>query len=295
MIRQSRLISSSRFSLEAIPGFEGYAATSEGRIVKLFEGGAKLAVLSEHFRYGLRVAITRPDGSETTAPVAKLVALAYHPGGPGDVLFRDGDQRNCHPSNVYWDPDTLPVDPDTIEDLRPAPGVPGVFVSADGGVFSTRGPHGDGLLRRLKCSRVSGGYLIVKIQDGNERVNQYVHRLICEAFNGPSPGPHKPNACHRNDVKDDNRAENLYWGSDIDNKQDAIRNGRTIPMEQVRHRRAEQVGENASCVKLTEELVREIRRRNADGEKYAALAREFQTHPNTIRLICLRQTWTHVE
>ena len=295
MIRQSRLISSFRFSLEAIPGFEGYAATSEGRIVKLFENGTKLAVLSEHFRYGLRVAITRPDGSETTAPVAKLVALAYHPGGPGDVLFRDGDQRNCHPSNVYWDPDTIPVDPAAIEDLRPAPGVPGVFVSADGGVFSTRSSHGDGLLRRLKGSPDGAGYLRVKEFGSGTRSHLYVHRLICEAFNGPSPGPRKPHACHRNDVKVDNRAENLYWGSDFDNKQDAIRNGRTIPMEQVRHRRAEQVGENASCVKLTEELVREIRRRSADGEKYAALAREFQTHPNTIRLICLKQTWTHIE
>ena len=295
MIRQSRLISSSRFSLEAIPGFEGYAATSEGRIVKLFENGTKLAVLSEHFRYGLRVAITRPDGSETTAPVAKLVALAYHPGGPGDVLFRDGNQRNCHPNNVYWDPDTLPVDPDTVEDLRPAPGVPGVFVSAGGGVFSTRSSHGDGLLRRLKGSPDGAGYLRVKEFGSGTRDHFYVHRLICEAFNGPSPGPHKPHVCHRNDVKDDNRAENLYWGSDLDNKQDAIRNGRTIPMEQVRHQRAAQVGTNAPCVKLTEDLVREIRRRNADGEKYAALARAFQTHPNTSRLICLRQTWTHIE
>ena len=295
MIRKSRLISSARFSLVAIPGYEGYAATSEGQIVKLFENGTKLAVLSEHFRYGLRVAIVRPDGSETTAPVAKLVALAYHPGGPGDVLFRDGDQRNCHPSNVYWDPDTLPVDPASVEDLREAPGVPGIHVSADGGVYSTRSPHEDGLLRKVKCAKVTGGYLIVKVLEDGIRVNQYVHRLICEAFNGPCPGPHKPHVCHRNDIKDDNRAENLYWGSDLDNKQDAIRNGRTIPMEQVRHKRATQVGENAVCVKLTEEIVRQIRQRNGNGEKYAALAREFGTHPNTIRLICLRQTWTHVE
>jgi hypothetical protein len=295
MIRKSRLISSARFSLAAIPGYEGYAATSEGQIVKLFENGTKLAVLSEHFRYGLRVAIVRPDGSETTAPVAKLVALAYHPGGPGDVLFRDGNQRNCHPSNVYWDPDTPPVDPASIEDLREAPGVPGIYVSADGGVYSTRSPHGDGLLRKVKCAKVTGGYLIVKVLQDGIRVNQYVHRLICEAFHGPSRDPLKQNACHRNDIKDDNRAENLYWGSDLDNKQDAIRNGRTIPMEQVRHKRATQVGENAVCVKLTEEIVRQIRQRNSNGEKYAALAREFGTHPNTIRLICLRQTWTHVE
>ena len=295
MIRTDRLVSSSRFSIVPIPGYEGYAATSEGRIVKLFEGGAKLAVLSEHFRYGLRVAIVRPDGSETTAPVAKLVALAYHPGGPGDVVFRDGNQRNCHPDNVCWDPDTLPVDPSTVEDLREAPGVPGVYVTAAGEVYSTRSSHGDGLMRKLKCSKVSGGYLIVKVQEGDQRVNQYVHRLVCEAFHGPSRDPNKQNALHRNDVKHDNRMENLYWGSDLDNHLDAVKNKRMTPYGKDGKRGAVHRGEKSHYAKLTEEIVREIRQRNAAGEKYADLARAYNAHPNTIRLICLRQTWTHVE
>ena len=169
------------------------------------------------------------------------------------------------------------------------------FVAANGSVYSTRSSHSDGLLRQIKGSPDDKGYLRVKLTENGKPCFIGIHRLICEAFNGPSPGPHKPHVCHRNDIKDDNRAENLYWGSDLDNKQDAIRNGRTIPMEQVRHKRATQVGENAVCVKLTEEIVRQIRQRNGNGEKYAALAREFGTHPNTIRLICLRQTWTHVE
>ena len=297
MIRKSRLISSSRFSLQGIPGYDGYAATSEGQIVKLFENGTKLAVLSEHFRHGVRVAIVRPDGSETTAPVAKLVALAYQGDGPGGVIFLDGNERNCHPDNVRWDPETLPLKEEAIVDLREAPGVPGIYISSDGSVYSRRSPHGDGLMRKLKGSPDGAGYLRVKEEgDGSgPRRHFYVHRLICEAFNGPSPGPHKPHVCHRNDVKTDNRAENLYWGSEVDNKQDAIRNGRAISMDRVRHKRPAQVGEKAPRATLTDEQVRDIRRRNAAGEKYAALAREFSLHPNSVRLLCLRETWTHVE
>ena len=39
-----------------------------------------------------------------------------------------------------------------------------------------------------------------------------LHRLVCEAFHGPSPF-HKAVVMHLNENSDDNRPENLAWGT----------------------------------------------------------------------------------
>jgi hypothetical protein len=44
--------------------------------------------------------------------------------------------------------------------------------------------------------------------------------LVCEAFHGPKPED-RPFVCHRNDNGHDNRACNLYWGTQDDNDWDA--------------------------------------------------------------------------
>lgn len=50
-----------------------------------------------------------------------------------------------------------------------------------------------------------------------------VHRLVAEAF---IPNPDNlPNVLHWNDVPDDNRVENLRWGTQQDNIRDIVRNG----------------------------------------------------------------------
>ena len=70
----------------------------------------------------------------------------------------------------------------------------------------------------------SRGHVAVKVGGGRKASKQYVHRLILMAFLGlPEVGQI---ACHRNDIKTDNRLENLYWGTHKSNAADAIRNGR---------------------------------------------------------------------
>lgn len=51
-----------------------------------------------------------------------------------------------------------------------------------------------------------------------------VSRLVCEAFNGPPPEG-KRLALHRDDNRDNNRLDNIYWGSMSDNQRDIIQNG----------------------------------------------------------------------
>jgi hypothetical protein len=63
--------------------------------------------------------------------------------------------------------------------------------------------------------------------DGSARRRFLVHRLVCEAFNGPGlPGQV---ARHLNGDPLDNRAVNLAWGTQVDNMLDSVSHG-THPM-----------------------------------------------------------------
>lgn len=53
-----------------------------------------------------------------------------------------------------------------------------------------------------------------------------VHPLVLEAFVGPRPGG--SDCRHLNDKPDDNRLENLRWGSRSQNTYDSVRNGSHI-------------------------------------------------------------------
>ena len=53
-------------------------------------------------------------------------------------------------------------------------------------------------------------------------------------------------------------------------------------------------GDGHPHAKLTEEKVLEIRKRAANGEEYAFLAKEFDVTVNCIRLIVNRQRWRHI-
>lgn len=78
-------------------------------------------------------------------------------------------------------------------------------------------------------SRISTGFVFKQWPDGNGypvvkvkgRI-RYIHRLLAEAF---IPNPQGfPWVLHANDVSDDNRLENLRWGTPQMNVQDAVRN-----------------------------------------------------------------------
>lgn len=79
-------------------------------------------------------------------------------------------------------------------------------------------------MRIHKPSRMDAwGHLGVKLRKDGVVASRYVHHLVLDAFVGPPPDGMI--ACHWNDVPDDNRVENLRWGTPGDNRADMIRNG----------------------------------------------------------------------
>lgn len=88
-----------------------------------------------------------------------------------------------------------------------------------------------------------------------KRYSAYVHRLIAEAFVGPVEGM---KVRHLNDIKSDNRLENLALGTHEDNMADMKANGN-----------------HTWNRKLTFEQAEEIRQRFADGETIKAIHQDF--------------------
>lgn len=74
--------------------------------------------------------------------------------------------------------------------------------------------------------RLISGYILrghrrieLRGENGFARTQTMLHRLIAELFWGPCPND-KDVVCHRNGDPDDNRADNLYWGTFQENSFD---------------------------------------------------------------------------
>lgn len=139
-----------------------------------------------------------------------------------------------------------------------------------------RGPKG---LRKL--SPVSKGYVKVALFNEKGRLDIPVHILVCQVFNGPKPYP-EANALHKNNIRDDNRPDNLYWGTAKDNADDRIRSGI----------KTGQIGEDHHRAKLTWVEVNEIRQAfKSRLFTQFQLACKYKVTQATISLIILNKSW----
>ena len=64
------------------------------------------------------------------------------------------------------------------------------------------------------CINCDSGYYQTGLRKNRKLITKRIHILVAKAF---IPNPNNlPYVCHKNDIKTDNRAENLYWGTDYD-------------------------------------------------------------------------------
>lgn len=157
------------------------------------------------------------------------------------------------------------------EQWRPVVGHPGYEVSNHGRVRSWL-RAGTGNRRRTTpvlraLVKIKRGYLTVMLDRDGGRPIRYVHHLVLEAFRGPRPPGMEARHLDRN--PENNRPDNLEWGTSAENKADMMRHGT--------HTRGSRNGQ----AKLSREDVEAIR---GSTEKLRALADRFGVAESTISL-----------
>lgn len=140
-----------------------------------------------------------------------------------------------------------------------------------------RGPTG----RILKPGLHPKGYHGVVLSGRGKRASVLIHKLVLEAF--VSPRPDGLEARHLDGDPTNNRLSNLIWGTSSENELDKRRHGTS------------QQGARNAMNKLTEEQVREIISRYANGESQRALAVTFGIRQPQVSRIVTGQRWGHLE
>lgn len=158
------------------------------------------------------------------------------------------------------------------EQWAPVPGDWRYQVSSRGRVRS----YVRGRPRILAPKRHPSGHVYAYVGGRNRKV----HQLVLEAFVGPRPDGAVTR--HLNDIPDDNRVENLVWGTPRENVRDAVRNGK--------HRASP--GESSPHSKLTDDDVRNILR---SRQTHTALAAKYGVTHGLIGHIRRGRAWKHVE
>ena len=170
------------------------------------------------------------------------------------------------------------------EEWRPVVGWEGRYeVSNQGRVRSLRW----GGAYPLKTPPGKGNYpgFTPSGKDNPDRTRLFVHRAVLEAFVGLKPDGM---VCrHLDGNPQNNRLENLRWGTPKENSADAIRHGTHRPG-------GGHLGEDHHAAKFTEHQVLYVRDQYRRGEYIHSLARRFGVCRGTVRAIVNRRTWTHI-
>ena len=174
------------------------------------------------------------------------------------------------------------------EELRDVVGHDGIYsISNIGNVRSKRIPNSGkrfGQWRLLKPAINSRGYLSVNLCLHGKQTTHLIHHLVADAFL-PAKGSTDTVVRHLNDVKTDNRVENLARGTRSDNQFDSVRNGKHRAPKGSAHYRA----------KLNDDKVEEVRRLYATGEfTQQELGLRFGVSQTMIGFIVRRKSWKHI-
>lgn len=118
-----------------------------------------------------------------------------------------------------------------------------------------------------------------KRQDRKEIAARYSYKIANGAI------PKGLFVCHACDNPGCVRPSHLWLGTALDNNRDSVAKGRANKAKGELHFRA----------RLTSEQVQEIRTRNAQGEGYRRLAKDYPVGSKGIQAIVKRRTWKAVD
>lgn len=133
--------------------------------------------------------------------------------------------------------------------------------------------------RLLRAAEGAGGYPSVTLWKEHCGHQKRVHVLVLEAFIGPRPkGLY---ACHRDGRPQNNRLDNLYWGTPTQNAADKRRHGTHLQ------------GSAIGWAKLSEADVRHIRSLKGRVTQ-SVIARQYGTRQGHISRVMNGKQWRHV-
>ena len=167
-------------------------------------------------------------------------------------------------------------------DAREVPGLPGIFVTRTGAVWTCRPRNGKGesvALRPMATLTDKRGYLVVSFRHKPQK--RFVHQLVLEAFVGPRPADHVTR--YKDGVPANNALSNLEWATQKINHGDKIRHG------------THNQGSAHRSAKLSEEQVIAIRAQCAEGSvSQTKVAARFGVSRQTVQRIAAQKRWGHV-
>lgn len=156
------------------------------------------------------------------------------------------------------------------------PGFPDYFATCDGRVFSRKRE-----LKQLKPILHASGYLVLNLIVAGKTKRKKIHQLICETFHGAQPTP-RHQVRHLDGSKRNNHANNLAWGTALDDANDRRRHG-TLTR-----------GERCHSARLNESQVRAIRERFKRNARLCDIVNEFNIGYGAAAKVRDRKSWRHV-
>lgn len=140
-------------------------------------------------------------------------------------------------------------------------------------------------------SKGGRGHGIVRI----DKINRGAHRVSWQIANGPIPD--ELHVLHECDNSSCVNPEHLHLGTPKINSGEMVARGRSAKGDKSGPRKHPELmprGEAHGCSKLTEQKVREIRQRSADGFSQYQIASEFGIGQAHVHRIVHRLRWAHV-
>lgn len=156
--------------------------------------------------------------------------------------------------------------------MKPVPSFPGYFACENGHVWRAGTPR--------KPQTNGRGYLRIKTSVNGALKDAYIHRMVCEAYNGLCPDGME--CRHLDGNRQNNRPENLEWADKKTNESDKVIHGTLV------------CGVKNGTAVLTDEMVVEARARAKAGERIDKIAESYGVNRMTLGGAIAGKRWKHI-